>query len=471
MTPNGSKRERLSALDAAFLSLEGEDAPMHVGWAAHFAPREDGSRPSFEEIRAHIDGRLGRAPRYRQRLAHVPMNLGDPVWVDDAGFDIADHVLRAEHGDLQLLADEVLSTPLQHGRPLWELWIAERLDDGTIGVVGKAHHCLVDGLAAVELMALLLDPTPDTESGDETQWVPEPAPGTLEIAAEAVREQAEHALDAARLPLGLALEPARLLDLPDQARRAAMALLHTANPPAPPSHMNGPMSPLRHLAFATHSLEAIKTIKRSFGTTVNDVLLAATAGALRRLAQERDEQPREIKAMVPVSVEAPSERWGNRLAFLFVSLPTTEADPVWRLRDVHVAMRDRKREREPETVDAIFNAVSVAPLPVRRLASRILASPRLSNLTVSNIPGPTEPLYLMGCEAQRAFPVVPLTDRHGISIGMTTVQDQACFGVYAQADLAGDADLLAGAIRDEIDELLVRAEAAGDAARQAAGAS
>jgi len=464
---NGSQRERLSALDAAFLSLEAPHAPMHVGWAAQFAARADGSRPSFEEVRAHISRRLGRAPRYRQRLVEVPLGLGDPVWVDDPNFDIADHVLCAEHGDFQRLADEVLSTPLQHDRALWELWIAPELDDGQFGVVGKAHHCLVDGLAAVELMALLLDPTPEPEPGEEEHWEPQAGPGGLELAAEAVRHQAEQALDIARLSLGYALEPARLLDLPGQAWRGTRALVHAASPLAPPSRLSGEMSPMRHLACHACSLRDIKTIKDRFDTTVNDVLLTVTAGALRELAQERDEPLREIKAMVPVSVQAPSERWGNRIAFLFLELPTAEADPVWRLREIHVAMRDRKREREPEAVDAIFNAVSYAPRAVRRLASRVLASPHLSNLTVSNIPGPQVPLYLMGCEARRAFPVVPLTDGHGISIGMTTIQDEACFGIYAQAELTEDAERLARAIDAEIDALLARSELLPDVQAEA----
>ena len=469
---NGSQRTRLSALDAAFLSLEAPHAPMHVGWAAQFAARADGSRPSFEEVRAHISSRLGRAPRYRQRLAEVPLGLGDPVWVDDPEFDVADHVLCAGHGDFQRLADEVMSTPLQHDRALWELWIAPELDDGQFGVVGKAHHCLVDGLAAVELMALLLDPTPEpeTEIGDGEDWEPQAGPGALELAAEAVRHQAEQAIDIAKLSLGYALDPARLVDLPGQAWRGTRALVHATSPLAPPSRLNGAMSPMRHLACHSRSLEDIKTIKRRLDTTVNDVLLTATAGALRELAQERGEPLREIKAMVPVSVEAPSERWGNRIAFLFLELPTAEADPVWRLREIHVAMRDRKREREPEAVDAIFSAVSYAPRAVRRVASRLLASPRLSNLTVSNIPGPQVPLYLMGCEAKRAYPVVPLTDGHGISIGMTTIQDQACFGIYAQAELAKDAQRLARGIDAEIDALLARSEQSPEVQTEAGAA-
>jgi WS/DGAT/MGAT family acyltransferase len=427
---------------------------MHVGWAARFAVRDDGSRPSFEELRAHIAGRLGRAPRYRQRLAEIPLGLGDPVWVDDPGFDITDHVLRAGHGNFQQLVDEVMSAPLEHDRALWELWIADELDDGEIAVVGKAHHCLVDGLAAVELMALLLDPTPQPDQSEGDGWVAEASPGALELAAGALRHRAGQALEVARLPLGYALDPGRLLDVPEQAWRGARALVHAAAPLAPPSRLNGAMSGMRHLACHARPLEDIKTIKRRFGTTVNDVLLSATAGALRGLAEERDEPAPGVKAMVPVSVEAPNERWGNRIAFLFLELPVAEADPVWRLRDIHVAMRERKREREPQAIDTVFNAIAYAPRAVRKLASKLIASPQLSNLTVSNIPGPQQPLYLMGCEAKRAYPVVPLTDRHGISIGMTTIQDQACFGIYAQADLADDAERIAAGIDTAIDELL-----------------
>ncbi len=178
-----------------------------------------------------------------------------------------------------------------------------------------------------------------------------------------------------------------------------------------------------------------------------------------RSRSERDESPQPVKAMVPVSVEAPDERWGNRIAFLFLGLPCDEPDPVWRLRDIHVAMRDRKRDGEPEGADAVLNAVSHAPRAVRRLASKVLASPQLSNLTISNIPGPQVPLYLMGCEVRHAYPVVPLTDGKGISIGMTTIHERACFGVYADAVLAGDADAIAAGIDASIGELLERAAA------------
>ena len=234
----------------------------------------------------------------------------------------------------------------------------------------------------------------------------------------------------------------------------------TAAPLAPPSSLNGAMTSMRHLAWHSRPMEDLRIIKRRFGTTVNDILLSASAGALRALHESRAESPHGVKAMVPVSVQAPDEQWGNRIAFLFLELPCAEADPVWRLREIHVAMRERKREGEPEGADTVLSALSYAPRGVRRVASKVLASPRLSNLTISNIPGPNMPLYLMGCEVQRAYPIVPLTDGHGISIGMTTIHERACFGVYAQSELADDADRIAQGIGEAIDELLALAQAA-----------
>jgi WS/DGAT/MGAT family acyltransferase len=455
MTPS-----RLSALDAAFLAIESEHAPMHVGWAALFRPPAGGPAPTFAQIRAHIEGRLHRAPRYRQRLAAIPLGLDDPVWIDDARFDVALHVRHADHEDFGELVDEVMSTPLDHDRALWELWIADMLPDGRIGVVGKAHHCLVDGLAAVELMALLLDATSEPDDGAAEGWLPRSVPSAATLVGDAIAHRAGKAIALAQVPLGWMRDPRTIVEVPKLAWRVAQAVVHTAQPLAPPSRLNGAMTAMRHLAWHSRPMDDLRIIKRRFGTTVNDVLLSASAGALRSLHEHRAEQPHDVKAMVPVSVQAPGEGWGNRIAFMFLELPCEEADPVWRLREIHVAMRERKREGEPQGADTVLEALSYAPRGVRRVASKLLASPRLSNLTISNIPGPSVPLYLMGCEVERAYPIVPLTDGHGISIGMTTIHERACFGIYAQAELAQDADRIARGIDEAIDELLALAQAA-----------
>ena len=454
-------KQRLDPLDAGFYALESPQTPMHLGWAAVFSSPSAGERPSFEAIRAHIESRLGRAPRYRQRLVEVPLGLARPVWVDDERFDITRHVHPAFSTDLGELADRVMSAPLDRTRPLWELWIAE-LDEGGIGVVGKAHHALVDGLAAVELMALLLDPTPEPLREPADDWLPAATPTSSQLVIDAFRDHAAKTLAGGRRALDLLRNPKRAPDPARGARSCARAVANAALPVAPRSPLNGRTAPSRHLAWTSRPLTDLKLIERRLGVTINDIALAATAGAVRELSLARDEAPKRLKAMVPVSVRSPDERWGNRIAFLFPGLPCEERDAVSRLCDVHESMSARKRVREAEAADVVLRMFGRAPRPLRDLASRVLTSPRLSNVTISNVPGPTAPLYLMGCQAERAYPVVPLTAGHGVSIGVTSVNGAACFGVYADGTRAADADRLAGAIGEGIDELLMRcSEASG----------
>ena len=181
---------RLSPLDASFLAVESPTAHMHVGWASTFKPPPDRPRPSFEELSDHIEGRLSLDPRFRQRLARVPLGLNAPVWIDDEQFEAGRHVVKAGSSTLTEVVDDCMSQQLERDRPLWQLCIADRLDDGRIGVVGKAHHCMVDGIAAVQLAALLLDPTPEPAQFEPGDWRPEPTPGAFRRLARGVLDQA-----------------------------------------------------------------------------------------------------------------------------------------------------------------------------------------------------------------------------------------------------------------------------------------
>jgi len=445
--------ERLSALDASFLAAEGPSAHMHVGWAATFAPPEDGPRPDFATLFEHIAGRLGRAPRYRQRLAPDPLGLNAPLWVDDEDFDPAEHIHRSAAEDLAQLADAVLSEPLRRDRPLWEFWIADRLEDGRIGLVGKAHHCMVDGIAAVELGSLLLDLGPDARSArDEGQdWLPAPAPNPVELLARGAWDRTREQLALLRYPLAVARSP---LALPGLGLRTARALAGAVLPVAPPSPLNEPGSPARHLATARRPLSELRAIRKACGGTVNDVLLAAVAGALRRHAERAGERPRDLKAMVPVNVRAEDAgELGNRITFMFVELPVTVDDPRVRLELVAEETRARKEAGVPEDADVALKALSYAPRPVQKAAAHALASPRVYNLVVSNIPGPRMPMYMCGCRLEDAYPVVPLSARHALSVGMTTIGDHACFGLYADAETLPDSDALAEDLDAALDEL------------------
>jgi diacylglycerol O-acyltransferase len=445
--------ERLSALDASFLAVETRTAHMHVGWVAVFSTPDDGRLPSFAEIRDHIARRLAYAPRYRQKLAEVPLGLAVPEWTDDRAFSVDRHVYWAP-GPLDDLVDEVMSIPLRRDRPLWEMWICEDAQAGRLAIVGKTHHCMVDGLAAVQLASLLLDPTREPADYEPDTWRAAPEPGEQALLARGLRDLLGQPLDLLNWSLSMASAPAPVAQQAAAgAMRVTRALGHLFRA-APASVLNGEISPLRRLAWTRRPLADLRKIKRAYGTTVNDVILAAVAGGMRDYLMRRGEQPLPLKVMVPVSVRSDDDVLGNHISFVFADLPCDEADPVGRLYQVHASMIRRKRDGEPEGADLVLKAAARTPVVVQQTLSRLLAGPRAFNLVVSNIPGPTVPMYMLGCPLQAAYPVVPLADNHAVSIGMLTVDDQACFGIYADRQALPDADMLARDIDGAIAELL-----------------
>jgi WS/DGAT/MGAT family acyltransferase len=452
---------RLSALDASFLAVETPNAHMHVGWTAVFSASAAGRLPHFTNLRDHIERRLRHAPRYRQKLAPVPLGLHTPEWIDDPAFSIERHVYRAP-GPLPDLVDEVMSTPLRRDRPLWEMWICEDAEAEQFTIVGKAHHCMVDGLAAVELASLLLDPTVEPAACEPDGWCAAREPEAELLLARGVRDLVGEQLGVLRWPLRAAASPVRALrQSATSALRVTRALSHSLHA-APASALNGPLSPLRRLACAQRPLEDLKIIKRAYGTTVNDVMLAAVAGGMRSYLIGRGEEPVALKAMVPVSVRSPGDAMGNHISFVFAELPCDEPEPLDRLYHVHATMSQRKRDGEPEGADLALKAAEHTPGVIQNAISRLIASPRTFNLVVSNIPGPSEPLYMLGCPLQATYPVVPLADRHALSVGMTTISDRACFGVYADRETLPDAGVLAHDIDEAIAELLRSAQQTHD---------
>ena len=446
--------QRLAPLDEAFLAVESPSAHMHVGWAAIFAPPESGPSPSFDELRDHIAARLPRAPRYRQMLRPAPLGLGAPAWVDDPEFDIRRQVKRSHTSQLAELIDDCLSVPLPRDRPLWQIAIADRLDDGRVAIVGKAHHCMVDGVAAVELASLLLDPDPRPPDPRPEAWSPDDAPTGLAMIAGGTLDFWRHQLELLRLPGLLVRTPASALS---RLGRAGRALAGAARPAPAPTALNRAISPLRHLGLVARPIEDLLEVKRAFGVTLNDVVLAASASATRDLLHAHSEEAVRLKTMVPVSVRSgAADELGNQISFMFIDLPCDEPDPVRRLQQVHEATSERKLAGEAQGGNDILRLLSFAPSPLRRLASGMVASPRAFNLVVSNIPGPREPLYMRGCRLLEAYPVVPITDEHTLSIGLTTVGDKAFFGLYGDRRCERDVTTLGASLERSIDELLDR---------------
>jgi diacylglycerol O-acyltransferase len=447
---------RLSALDASFLAVETPTAHMHTGWVAVFSPDRDGHLPSFSELRDHIERRQARAPRYRQKLASVPLGLHAPEWVDDGAFSVDRHVYWAP-GPLHELVDEVMSVPLRRDRPLWEMWVCENAGEERFAIVGKAHHCMVDGLAAVELASLLLDPTPEPATCELDGWRAEPEPDGAHLLARGARDLLGEQIGLLRWPLRAAASPSRAVcELAGGIPRVARALEHSLRA-APASSLNKPLSPLRSLAWTQRPLDDLRKVKRAHGTTVNDVLLAAVAGGARRFFDRRGEEQVALKAMVPVSVRDDSDVLGNHVSFAFAELPCEEPNPVRRLQHVHGLMARLKRDCEPEGADLAFKAAEHTPGVVQHAISKIFASSRTFNLVVSNIPGPPQQMYMLGCPLEAAYPVVPLADHHALSVGMTSVHDRACFGIYADREAIPDAEHFARDVDAAISELLAGA--------------
>jgi diacylglycerol O-acyltransferase len=444
--------DRLSALDASFLAVESPTTPMHVGWVARFDPPAGRRAPGYEELFEHIAGRLRHAPRFRQRLAGVPLGVHDPVWVDDADFDPRRHLRPADGDDLGAVVDDMLSTPLTRERPLWEIAIA----DGAL--VGKMHHCMVDGTAAVQLANLLLDTSPYgwREDDGAQAWSPAPPPSAGARLARATVERAGDATALALTPLRLATAPHRLPGLIARgARTAARALL----PPAPASPLNRPGSARRHHMRVTRGLDEVRAVRRRFRVAPNYVLLAACAGALRRYAEGRGERPQALKAMVPADVRSSDDaEGGNRISFVFLELPCDEPDPVARLHAVNRATSAREQDGAAETLDAAFAMLARTPPPLQHALAHAFAHPRLFNLTVSSVPGPAPARFLRGCRLRSIHSAVPLAARHALSIGVLTVAGSACLGITADPDTLPDADALAGELDAEFDELLARAQ-------------
>jgi WS/DGAT/MGAT family acyltransferase len=335
------------------------------------------------------------------------------------------------------------------------MWICESTEEERFAIVGKTHHCMVDGLAAVELASLLLDPTPEPSSCELDGWRAEPGPGSVQLLARGVHDLLGEQLGLLRWPLRAAASPSRAAcELAGSLSRVARALEHSLRV-APASPLNKPLSPLRTLVCAQRSLEDLRKVKRAYGTTINDVLLAAVAGAARTFFTRRGEEPVALKAMVPVSIRDKEDVLGNHISFVFAELPCKEPDPIRRLQRVHALMSRRKHDREPEGVDLALKVAGYAPGAVQHAITRILASPRTFNLVVSNIPGPAPQMYMLGCPLEAAYPMVPLADRHALSVGMTSVGDRACFGIYTDREAIPDARHFARDVDAAITELLV----------------
>jgi diacylglycerol O-acyltransferase / wax synthase len=473
-----SDSDRLSPLDASFLHLERDVQQLHVGSAMIF----EGPGPTYDELCAAIDARLALVPRYRQRVRRVALELGLPVWVDDANFRIRNHVLhtavRSPGSDrqVQTLGARLMSEHLDLTRPLWEMWLVQDMSGGRWALINKGHHAMIDGLAGNDIMGVLLDrePGPASAAVLAPPWRPRPGPSSIGLVASSVTDALRRPLelgslaaDALRRPIRLALRIA--LEAYGLARLGAKLA-------RPESVLDGPIGSRRRWGWARADLTDVKRVKNALGGTVNDVVLAAVTGGLRAFLLSRGEsvEGRTIRSMVPVSTRGPDDHHalGNQVSAIFADLPVGIADPAARLAAITRQLSSLKRSGMAVGVDAMMTATGFVPPTLFALGTRAAAHfPQRSVSTVTtNVPGPQVPLYLLGRRMTEMFPYIPLAMEVRVTIGIMSYDGQLSFGVTGDHDAVPDIAVLCEGIESATAELVALVTGPATSADTAASA-
>lgn len=458
--------EPLSYLDASFLALESRNTHMHVGAVVLFEAgplrRPDGGI-DVDRVKAHILGKLKYVPRYRQRLAYIPYNR-HPVWVDDDAFNFDYHVrhtsLPRPGSDAQLkaLAGRIFSQQLDRNKPLWEFWVVEGLQDNRFAVIAKIHHCMIDGMAGVDLTTMVLNPEPTSDIEPPDDWTPRPVPTPSQLAVAELAKTTRRLLD----------QVGGLGDLPKthllrRAIRRASAVRNTLSSgwlsPADRTPLNPEIGPNRRFDWTEMPLDRVKAVKGALGGTVNDVVLATVAGAVRYFLQDQRGFPCDgvdFRVMAPVSVRSPRDRsLGNRVAMWLVNLPVAEPDPRRRFEKIRSETRKLKRTDHALGAATLVELSKGTPIPLLSLANRLVSNAvRPFNMTVTNIPGPQFPMYLLESRMLANYPIVPLWTQHGVGVAIFSYDGRLLWGVHGDYDALSDIDRFVAALHRSFDELI-----------------
>src|SRR6478672_5749416 len=465
MATSGRHLDRLTAVDASFLTNESSSSHMHVGAILIF----EGPPPKYVDLVEHVRSRLKLVPRFRQKLVVPPLEAGRPLWADDVNFNLTYHLRHTALPDpggvdeLKRLAGRIFSQQLDRSKPLWELWLVQGLERDRFAILTKTHHAMVDGISGVDIGTVLFDlePVPDP-SPVVDDWKPRPEPSTSAMVTRAARE-------VAATPLKLAGRAAEAVRSPESTvKRVAESLeglgevVGAFADPAPDVPLNQPIGPHRRFVWARSELATFKQIKNVLGGTVNDVVLAVVTGALRDWLHGRGIRTEglELRALVPVSIRSEDERGdlGNRIALMRGPLPVYVEDPVRRLHVISEAMDGLKRSKQALGAEVISRFNDFAPPTLLAQAARINFSTRLFNLIVTNVPGPQLPLYVLGRELEEVFPVAFLPQNHALAVAIMSYNGKVGFGLLADYDCMEDVEVVSNGLGEALAEL---EEAAG----------
>lgn len=460
--------DRMSPLDSGFWHLEDGHASLHIASTAVF----EGPVPNYAELVRLFQHKLPLIPRYRQRMRGVPFGLGRPVWVDDHDFDLTYHLRRTalpqpgSDEQLRRLVGRLMSQRLDRDKPLWETFAVEGLEDGRWALVTKIHHSMVDGLAGLDVLSRLLDTTPDAQLPPIEYWEPEPEPGVAALLGTALLDRVSAAGRAAR---GLAAAPLRPRHSAEMVAVGVRGLVDYAGAlrPITATSLSGPIGSARRYRWVSVDLADVARVRRAFGGSVNDVVLAIVTHGFRELLHSRGEppDPHAVRSLVPVSVRRPDERGrlNNRVSALLAELPVEFSDPVSAYRAVTVRMRELKSSPEAPAGELVTELADLLPPPL--LAAVLHAAfrfpQRVLTTVTTNVPGSQQPLYALGRRMLMNYPYVPIADRLRIGVAVTSYDDRLYFGLTCDRDSVPDIDVVTGGIADGLAELVKAADAAG----------
>ncbi len=438
---------------------------MHVASITVF----DGPAPPYDALREHIESRLHLVPRFRQRLAEIPLAQGRPVWVDDPHFNLRYHLRHAglpppgSEEQLKNLAGRLFAQRLDRTKPLWEMWLVDGLHDDGFVLVAKSHHALVDGISAVDITTVLFDSEPDAPPmpPPRRRWAPRPLPTPAQLLSDALVERATRPAEFVRTAHAVVRAPRQLVRGTRDGLQAMGALAFAGLSPAPPTPLNVKIGPHRRYTWVDADLAELQRVKDALGGTVNDAVLAVVAGALGHFLRHRgvDTDGLVLKALVPVSVRAESEQGalGNEVAPMWALLPVGIEDPVRQ----HAAIRDATAEvedaRQAIGARTLTELAGFASPTIMSQAARLQQRQRFFNLVVTNVPGPQQPLYLLGRRLRALYPVVPLAGRQALGVAVMSYNGRLGFGLLGDYDALADLDTLAEFLGMSIDALAVRA--------------
>ncbi len=462
--------DRLSFLDTSFLITESPTTHMHIAGTATYEAgplrRPDGGI-DVDQIRAYVESRLDRLPRYRQVLSYVPLE-NHPVWVDDQHFNIHYHVRHTalpRPGDarqLKRLSGRIVSQQLDRSKPLWEMWVVEGLEEGDrFALITKVHHCMIDGMSSVDLLNVLLGPKPIEMTDAPPRWIPRPVPSGRELLQAEMWRRLRAPFEAVqgfREFLRRAEDPrsdmrAMLRAIRDTVRTTFRSVSDTP--------LNKEIGPHRRFDWLAMDLEQVKAVKGKLGGSLNDIVLTTVAGAVQRFLEGRrvNVDMLDFRVMAPVSVRSESERGtlGNRVSAWMIDLPLAEHDPVRRLAKIRETTARLKDTKQALGAEMLTRVGEWTPTTLLSLGGRMVTRALPFNLVVTNVPGPQVPLYLLGAKMLDNYGLVPLTDFLGLGICLFSYAGQLCWGFAADWDLVPDLGDFVAAVADAFRELREKA--------------